>query len=767
MEQLIQIKNQNILYPAGIASSSENRAWIVFATCSTEGEDNRGRVIAKATDTGREICITPDESDYSSVKCISDREHIWVTFIEYASQKKCVWLACLKADRVDMLCKVTDCGRFDNPEIAIHQGKIYVAWESYESGKSEIYYAAADESDICYKATGGEETAYRPVMLSDGNHLYMAYELFYNKRYHLAVRILDQDGSSFSNPVEIGFDEKNDQQPSLCLYKGRVLVAWENSSPLEKNFVWDALWGEKIIMPAFGHGWRVRTRVGLRRIHFHDGQWIVENLTGKENASPLVLLDPQESSGCPRVFADQNGIIYIAYLALTGRWGWQIRLKYYNGSGWVEFHEETLIQKQRVPPAVLVEDNSSQILMAGNHIETENRGLSQENRVTYFQKIRKPLIYENIEPEFRPIDKVRIVDAYTTHKVIPFIYSIKSNEGDLKVFWGDLHMHSNLSGCSVTNDFHCTEIEEKYRFCKDVAKLDFAMCTDHDNMSVSEWNRTRKAAHFNNIPGIFTAFAGFEWTCTHFQNKANYGHYNILYKEDGQILRTSNPEQDSIEKLWKTFEKGKVLSIPHHPGEECHRLDWNFFNEDFERLVEIFQVRGSYEFDGCPLDPSNYNRRTVKNNSVRYGLNRGYKFGFTSGGEHEGVGVTAVYAKELTRESIFEALQKRHTYGTTGDHIIVDFRINGYLMGSEIKIKNENPEVYINVAGTDMIKNIQLIRDSKCIQEWTPTGKDVCLEWVDDTFNKTQDVPHHYYYIVLTQANGEMAWASPVFVKCS
>ncbi|HBQ64903.1 MAG TPA: hypothetical protein DD727_08325, partial [Clostridiales bacterium] len=501
-------------------------------------------------------------------------------------------------------------------------------------------------------------------------------------------------------------------------------------------------------------------------IHYHNGQWNIENLSGKENASPLVLLDAQESSGCPRIFADRDGIIYIAYLALTGRWGWQIRLKYFNGSNWVEFHEETLIQKQRVPPAVLVEDDGSQILIAGNHIETEAKGLFQENRITYFQKIRKPLIYENIEPEFRQVEKARTIDADTVHNTVPSVYSIKSNEGDLKVFWGDLHMHSNLSGCSVTNDFHCTEIEEKYRFCKDVAKLDFAMCTDHDGMRDTEWNRMRKAAHFNNIPGKFTAFVGFEWSCTHYTDRANYGHYNILYKEDGAALstRNSNTDYDSIEKLWRIFKKGSVLTIPHHPGEECHRLDWNFFNEDFETLVEIFQVRGSYEFDYCPMDPSNYNRRTVKNHSVRYGLNRGYKFGFTSGGEHEGVGVTAVYARELTREAIFEALQKRHTYGTTGDHIVVDFRINGHLMGSDIKIANGDPAVYINVAGTDMIKNIQLIRDGKCIKEWAPKGKDVCLEWVDDTLNKTQNVHHHYYYIVLTQANGEMAWASPVFV---
>jgi len=59
-----------------------------------------------------------------------------------------------------------------------------------------------------------------------------------------------------------------------------------------------------------------------------------------------------------------------------------------------------------------------------------------------------------------------------------------------------------------------------------------------------------------------------------------------------------------------------------------------------------------------------------------------FDFGFTAGGEHEGVGVTGVYATDLTREAIFEALRERRTYGTTGDRIIVDWRLDGHPMGS-------------------------------------------------------------------------------------
>jgi len=36
-----------------------------------------------------------------------------------------------------------------------------------------------------------------------------------------------------------------------------------------------------------------------------------------------------------------------------------------------------------------------------------------------------------------------------------------------------------------------------------------------------------------------------------------------------------------------------------------------------------------------------------------------------------------LYAGELTREGVFEALRARRTFAVTGDRIALDFRING------------------------------------------------------------------------------------------
>ena len=106
------------------------------------------------------------------------------------------------------------------------------------------------------------------------------------------------------------------------------------------------------------------------------------------------------------------------------------------------------------------------------------------------------------------------------------------------------------------------------------------------------------------------------------------------------------------------------------------------------------------------MDPAKYRSEgMVPGLSVLDGLERGYEFGFTSGGEHEGVGTTAVFAEENTREAVFDALRKRQVYGTTGDHIFLDFRVNEVLMGGVIAGPIGTPEIYVSVEGTAPIQD--------------------------------------------------------------
>ncbi len=61
-----------------------------------------------------------------------------------------------------------------------------------------------------------------------------------------------------------------------------------------------------------------------------------------------------------------------------------------------------------------------------------------------------------------------------------------------------------------------------------------------------------------------------------------------------------------------------------------------------------------------------------------------------------GYGKAAVYAPELSRTAVIEALRTRHTFGTTGVKILLDVRVNSNLMG-EIAPPHEGRPVKVDI----------------------------------------------------------------------
>jgi hypothetical protein len=290
--------------------------------------------------------------------------------------------------------------------------------------------------------------------------------------------------------------------------------------------------------------------------------------------------------------------------------------------------------------------------------------------------------------------------------------------------------------------------------------MDFMVLTDHEYMNDFEWYETEKYAHLSNRSGSFVSFLGFEWNCTMQTRFENLGHYNIIYKDTGDLLRITENGCYHIEQVWARLKKGEALTIPHHTGDSMHKFDWSYYNPDFEPAVEIYQARASYEAEQCQKHPTEYGRTINPGGSVRTGLDKGYKLGFTSGGEHEGVGITAVFAPELTRDAIFEAIQKRRVYGTTSVKIALDFRLDGQFMGSEIILDGNEKNVLCEIyaAGTDDIERIALVhKDGEIIISDGECGSEVKI-------SEEIKIEDGYYYIRLTQKDGNIAWSSPIFV---
>jgi hypothetical protein len=119
--------------------------------------------------------------------------------------------------------------------------------------------------------------------------------------------------------------------------------------------------------------------------------------------------------------------------------------------------------------------------------------------------------------------------------------------------------------------------------------------------------------------------------------------------------------------------------------------------------------------------------------SIQDGLQRGYHFGIVASSDnHEGFagawnsGLMAVKAKELTRQSLWEAFKNRRVYAVTGDRIQLSFRIGDAPMGSIIDggpseratgNDSENPfqerRLQVDVVGCDEIERIEILKNNR------------------------------------------------------
>ncbi|MEA2064111.1 MAG: DUF3604 domain-containing protein, partial [Gemmatimonadota bacterium] len=259
--------------------------------------------------------------------------------------------------------------------------------------------------------------------------------------------------------------------------------------------------------------------------------------------------------------------------------------------------------------------------------------------------------------------------------------------GSENLYWGDIHAHT---ACS---DGLGTPVE-LLAFARDVAGLDFAAMTDHDDigpfLSREQWEDIQQATASVNRPGEFVTFLGYEY-------RSGLADMNVYYPGDkGPMMCGKDEKWDNPLKLLPALKQHEAMIIPHqHFG-----ADWRGVDPAVYRVMEVYSQHGSSEYLGCPRQIPYLNKQLQKSSSGNLNttfqeiLALGVKLGVTAGSDsHSGRpglsnwtrvtrtyngGLTAVFAGNKTREDIWKALYERHCYGTTGPRIYLDFSINGH-----------------------------------------------------------------------------------------
>ena len=363
------------------------------------------------------------------------------------------------------------------------------------------------------------------------------------------------------------------------------------------------------------------------------------------------------------------------------------------------------------------------------------------------------------------------------------------------LLWGSIHGHTQVSDGTGSLDRYFTQM-------RDECAIDFGSTADHDHaefLPEEIWALSQEAVARYNEPGRFTAFLGYEWARW---RKNGNGDRNVYYLQDRRpIYRSDDDAYPNPPALSRALRDEDALVIPHHPAHIGNHNDWMDHDPSKERLVEIHSYWGCSErsaedgnlYNGMPV-AENPNSGVNPLGFVQRGLAMGWRVGFVAAGDdHHGHpsdmtirhkssgdypgGLTAVYARENTREAIWEALRSRRCYATTGERIVADFSVSGHPMGSEVSLlkhpdlANER-RIEVSVHGTAKITRVEIVRNNIDVHTVRPDGPDAEFDWIDNEplseINlppaRHSAVPFTFYYIRVTQEDNQIAWLSPVWL---
>ncbi len=346
-----------------------------------------------------------------------------------------------------------------------------------------------------------------------------------------------------------------------------------------------------------------------------------------------------------------------------------------------------------------------------------------------------------------------------------------TDELDNRLFWGDTHSQTFFSD-------GLRGPEELYDFARHESFLDFFALADHvERITDRQWDYFQAVTGDANDPGHFATLVGQEWT------HKQLGHRNVYYPGDGgPVARCTAPDCDTLEKLYALARRHGALVIPHHPTNHRMGCDWSKGHDpEVERLVEIYSIWGNSERMADQGNPRPILRHggEVPGQDVISALKMGRRLGFIGSGDiHDGrpgdefhnrhpeqpawdelyrQGIVGVWANELTREAIFDAMWNRRVYATTGSRTIVKFASDTSPMGS-VLARTATAALSFEVAAEVPVSRIDVVKNGDDLVVLEPN--EPVVQWSGHDSTNGQPA---WYYIRVTRSDGEMAWSSPIW----
>lgn len=659
------------------------------------------------------------------------------------------------------------------PVSAVFNNHVHILWESEEKGTRGIYTCTFNKNNTSkpLRLTDTGYNSYNPAVVAlPTGHLFAAWDSVRNNSADI-YGAWYKDGK-WQEEMKLTSDGRIEKHPYLANLGNDVWICWEAQSYLEnysnnlteQRIVVAKLVDDKLYSPL--RLFDIVTPDTHPDSENTDTPWIAHYGQNPEKKYNLVR---------PRIAFDKNGSLWVSAREFMGKRqsGSKPVVWCYKGDSWSE--KRVLLDQQGKRQAVeIVFGNKDgyavyqydDLPVGGGGYQGTDRiwksgiGISKLTADT----IKEELITEHLKMPYTGFslkEKIELINADMERQEVSF------NGENLYLFFGDLHNHTDISVCRRSWN---PAPKDAFEICRDIEKLDFCALTDHGyNFDPAQWDFLKEQVRLNQDDGKFITFLAEEWTSQGHppdvpKENQGYGHHNLIFSDpyynhfydsyDGDI----NPEM-----LWAQLRKdgADFIFIPHQIADMGTNIpkDWRYVNEKFQPVAEIFQGRESYEYLGCPRQAPHGAK--FSGHYIQDVWEQGNIIGVIASPDHwGGIGKAAVWAKDLSREGIFEAIRARHTYGTSGTKIGLLFCTETAFMGDKVFITSiQDYKFKIKAVAMTNIEEIVIFRNNKIIYREVPLMKEVDLEWQD----KKPLKGNTWYYSRVLCSDNEIAWSSPIW----
>jgi hypothetical protein len=695
---------------------------------------------------------------------------VWVAWQGWRNGKAIIFASTQNGDKFSEPAPVSNSRANEwNPAIAADSsGRVTVAWDSYRNGSYDIYARTARDQgqwgpEVPVAATPLYE-AYPSIAYDSEGRLWIAYE---------------------AGPDNWGKDFGAHRSTGVPLYSARGirLVGLDRSGRLFEPAVsaGNALQGLADFREDGGG-----RQGGIKGWDRSDPESFTRR---KSNAHPWPENNPRNT--LPRLTIDASGRIWLAYRSMhPSVWtpigtSWSEYVTSYDGKAWtgpvylfrsdnVLDNRPALLSKQ---PGELVVINSSDSRREIQYLLKQGWALNQllgsgipdpYNNDLYASIVNLPAATSSVPIRTigPPPAPAVVADATTERAATAAVETYRINvEGQpLRIVRGEFHRHSEISMDGGLDG----SLIDQWRYIIDAAALDWVGCCDHDNGGGREytWWTTQKLTDVFYTPGKFAPLFNYERSVQYPE-----GHRNVVFAQRGvrplprlpKVSDTSTGHAPDTLLFYEYLKKFGGVTASHTSATDMG-TDWRDNDPDAEPVVEIYQgMRQNYEMPDAPR--SNSATDSIggwrPKGFVNLALEKGYKLGFQASSDHISThqSYANVLVTENAREAILDALRKRHVYAST-EEIVADVRSGPHLMG-DVFSTAEAPSLHVKLLGANKFAKVVIVKDNQYVYSTEPNSTSVEFSWRDNAPSKGKT---SYYYVRAEQDNGELAWASPMWI---